>query len=94
MTRKEFYLKSIIAMAGNPNFVEVKPSDDDEKFISHVLLTEEIVMDAERLMSAVGTEWPSVFDDDTFEEKESIKTTLQKISESISGPFNCIVEEA
>lgn len=56
MTREEFYLKSIIAMVGNPNYVDVAPFEDDPSCITHVLRKDEILMDAERLLSATENE--------------------------------------
>ena len=93
MTKKEFYLKSIIAMAGNPNYVEVKPFEDDKNVITHTLLTEEIMMDAERLLNETEKEWPEAFESDDLEERESLKTSLQEIAKAISGQLNVMVEE-
>lgn len=93
MTKKEFYLKSIIAMAGNPNYVEVKPSEDDPSCTCHVLQKDEILLDAERLLHAIEKEWPVVFEDDSVEHSYSVKTVLEDIAESLSGQMNVIVEQ-
>lgn len=93
MTRKEFYLKSIIAMAGNPNYVEVKQFEDTET-ITHVLLKEEILMDAGDLLKDTETEWPGVFEDDSMENNASVKTILHDICDHLGGQINVMVEEA
>ena len=91
MTKSEFYLKSIIAMAGNPNYVEVAPFEDDPSCITHTLLKDEILMDAERLLSATEKEWPDAFDE---KPQESVEDLLGDISDSLSGNLSVIVEEA
>lgn len=81
MTKKEFYLKSIIAMAGNANYVEVAPSEDDPSVTCHTMLIDEIEMDADRLLDRVGEAWPDVFDSDIDDPKESMKTFVGQIAE-------------
>lgn len=85
MTKKEFYLKSIISMAGNANYVEVKPFEDTET-ITHTLLTEEILMDADRLMRETENEWPDAFDKEPASgESFTIGEHLQNIREAIES---------
>ena len=91
MTREEFYLKSIIAMAGNPNYVEVAPFEDDPSCITHVLRKDEILMDAERLLSETEKEWPEAFDKKT---QESVEDLLGDIRDCLNGNLSVIVEEA
>lgn len=50
MTQEEFYLKAMLAMASNPSYVQVEKSEDDPSVTTHMLLTEEIQMNAERLL--------------------------------------------
>ncbi|MBR6804517.1 MAG: hypothetical protein IKM57_06395 [Paludibacteraceae bacterium] len=68
MTKKEFYLRSIISMAGNPNYVNVTPippdEDCDEETYSRVLDKEEVFEDANALIKEAETAWPGVFDED------------------------------
>lgn len=85
MTKKEFYLKSIIAMAGNKNYVEVAPSKDDKSCICHTLQTEEIIMDAERLMTAAEKEWPDVFTEEPDCGDYTIEEHLHNINESLES---------
>lgn len=91
MTREEFYLKSIIAMAGNPNYVEVAPFEDDQSCITHVLRKDEILMDAERLLSEAEKEWPEAFDK---KPQESVEDLLGDIRDSLNGNLSVIVEES
>ena len=67
MTKKEFYLRSIISMAGNPNYVNVRQistEGDDNECYSRVLDKEEVFEDANALVKEAETEWPGVFDSD------------------------------
>ena len=68
MTKKEFYLRSIISMAGNPNYVNVTPippdEECDEETYSRILDKEEVFEDANALIKEAETEWPGVFDID------------------------------
>lgn len=71
----------MIAMAGNPNYVKVEKSEDDPSVTTHILLTEEIRMDAERLLKEAKDSWIEAFD------KRSDKTTndiLNSIADDIS----------
>ena len=81
MTQEEFYLKAMLAMASNPKYVQVEKSEDDPSVITHMLLTEEIEMDAERLLKEAKESWQDAFD------KRSDKTTndiLSGIADDIS----------
>jgi hypothetical protein len=70
MTQEEFYLKAMLAMASNPNYVQVEKSEDDPSVTTHMLLTEEIQMDAERLLKEAKDSWIEAFD-------KSDKTTVE-----------------
>jgi hypothetical protein len=81
MTQEEFYLQAMIAMAGNPNYVKVGKSEDDPSVTTRILQTEEIQMDAERLLKEAQDSWIEAFD------KRSDKTTndiLNSIADDIS----------
>lgn len=81
MTQEEFYLKAMIAMAGNPNYVEVEESEDDPSVTTRILQTEEIQMDAEKLLKEAQDSWIEAF------EKRSDDTTndiLNRIADDIS----------
>ena len=71
MTQEEFYLKAMLAMASNPKYVQVEKSEDDPSVITHMLLTEEIQMDADRLLKEAKDSWIEAFD------KRSDKTTVE-----------------
>ena len=71
MTQEEFYLKAMLAMASNPNYVKVEKCEDDPSVITHMLLTDEIQMDAERLLKEAKESWIEAFD------KRSDKTTVE-----------------
>ena len=79
MTQEEFYLKAMLAMAGNPNYVEVKKSEDDPSVTTHMLLTEEIEMDAERLLKEAKESWAEAFD------RRSDNENLVKMAEALDG---------
>jgi hypothetical protein len=67
MTKKEFYLRSIISMAGNPNYVNVRQistEGDDNECYSRILDRDEVIEDANALIKEAETEWPGVFDID------------------------------
>jgi hypothetical protein len=70
MTQEEFYLKAMLAMASNPKYVQVEKSEDDPSVTTHMLLTEEIQMDAERLLKEAKDSWIEAFD-------KSDKTTVE-----------------
>jgi hypothetical protein len=70
MTQEEFYLKAMLAMASNPSYVQVEKSEDDPSVTTHMLLTEEIQMDAERLLKEAKDSWIEAFD-------KSDKTTVE-----------------
>ena len=74
-------MKAMLAMAGNPNYVEVEESEDDPSVTTRILQTEEIQMDAERLLKEAQDSWIEAF------EKRSDKTTndiLNSIADDIS----------
>ena len=58
-------------MASNPSYVKVEKCKDDPSVITHMLLTEEIEMDAERLLKEAKDSWIEAFD------KRSDKTTVE-----------------
>lgn len=65
MTKKEFYLRSIISMAGNPNYVnvsQISPEGDDNECYSRILDRDEVLNDAYALIKEAETAWPGVFD--------------------------------
>ena len=71
----------MLALASNPNYVQVEKSEDDPSVTTHMLLTEEIEMDAERLLKEAKESWQDAFD------KRSDKTTndiLNSIADDIS----------
>ena len=81
MTQEEFYLKAMLAMASNPNYVKVEKSEDDPSVTTRILQTEEIQMDAERLLKEAQDSWIEAFD------KRSDDTTneiLNRIADDIS----------
>ena len=79
MTQEEFYLKAMLALASNPSYVEVKPADDDPSVTTHVLLTEEIQMDAERLLKEAKDSWDEAFD------CKSDNENFVKMAEALDG---------
>ena len=79
MTQEEFYLKAMLALASNPSYVEVKPADDDPSVTTHVLLTEEIQMDAERLLNEAKDSWDEAFD------RRSDNENFVKMAEALDG---------
>lgn len=83
MTKREFYLKSIIAMAGNPNYVTVSPSDDDSQSLCHTLETEEILMDASRLLKHTEEEWDDAFDKEDYPENNSVNSLMKQAVECL-----------
>ena len=58
-------------MASNPSYVQVEKAEDDPSVTTHMLLTEEIEMDAERLLKEAKDSWIEAFD------KRSDKTTVE-----------------
>lgn len=74
-------MKAMLAMASNPNYVEVEKSEDDPSVTTRILQTEEIQMDAERLLKEAQDSWIEAF------EKRSDDTTndiLNRIADDIS----------
>ncbi len=71
----------MLALASNPSYVQVEKSEDDPSVTTHMLLTEEIQMDAERLLKEAQDSCIEAFD------KRSDKTTneiLDSIADDIS----------
>lgn len=79
MTQEEFYLKAMIAMAGNPNYVEVKPAEEYPTVDTHTLLIDEIQMDAERLLKEAKDNWAEAFDSASDNEQ------LKNLAKSLAG---------
>lgn len=79
MTQEEFYLKAMLALASNPSYVEVKPDEDDQSVTAHILLTEEIQIDAERLLKEAKGSWAEAFD------RRSDNENLVKMAEALDG---------
>ena len=92
MTKKEFYLNSMIQMAGNPKYVKEEPCQDDESVTCTMLNVEEIKMDAERLLSEAEKNWPEAFDDDMDETPESTKTFMGQIAEFLMDIRDTLTE--
>ena len=96
MTKREFYLKSILAMAANPNYVEVTllPAEKagEEDCYSRILEVNEIMEDAERLLKHTETVWPDVFDN--YSQLGEIDNTLGEVRDAISSQLNVLVEGA
>ena len=72
-------MKAMLALASNPSYVEVKPAEDDPSFETHVLLTEEIQMDAERLLNEAKDTWAEAFD------RRSDNENFVKMAEALDG---------
>ena len=66
-------------MASNPSYVEVKPAEDDPSVETHMLLTEEIQMDAERMLNEAKDTWEEAFD------SRSDNENLVKMAEALDG---------
>ena len=67
MTKKEFYLRTIISMDGNPNYVNVRQishEGDDNECYSIIFDREEVLEDANLLTEEAEEAWPGVFDED------------------------------
>lgn len=69
----------MLAMASNPSYVQVEKSEDDPSVTTHMLLTEEIQMDAERLLKEAKDSWAEVFD------RRSDNENLVKMAEALDG---------
>ena len=74
----------MLQMAANPNYVEVKPAQDSPDVMCHVLLQEEISMDAERLLKEAEKQWPEAFEEEDDYPDKSIKQILGEMCVSIS----------
>lgn len=90
MTKEEFYLKAMLALASNPKYVEMQKPDDDDGVEFPVLLTEIIEMDADELMKTANANWPDAFDR---ESSESITELIADIRDSLNGNLSVIVEQ-
>ena len=94
MTQEEFYLRTIIAMAGNPGYVDVsevpKEKEDDDVLFSHILNKEEVLEDAGELLRSVQQEWPDAFDKDG----DTINDHLSDIADAVGSQMSVLVEEA
>lgn len=66
-------------MASNPKYVQVEKSEDDPSVTTHMLLTEEIQMDAERLLKEAKESWAEAFD------RRSDNENLVKMAEALDG---------
>ena len=69
----------MLAMASNPSYVQVEKSEDDQSVTTHMLLTEEIQMDAERLLKEAKDSWAEAFD------RRSDNENLVKMAEALDG---------
>ena len=81
MTQEEFYLKAMLAMASNPSYVQVEKSEDDPSVTTRILQTEEIQMDADRLLKEAQDSWIEAFDKSDDNAKEYLKTIAAAVSE-------------
>lgn len=81
MTQEEFYLRAMLALASNPSYVQVEKSEDDPTLTTHVLQTEEIQMDADRLLKEAQSSWFDAFDTSF----DSAKEHLRRIADSVSN---------
>jgi hypothetical protein len=87
MTKKEFYLRSIISMAGNPNYVgvsQISPEGDDNECYSRILDRDEVLNDAYALIKEAETAWPGVFDLDD-EPEGTTKKLLYDLCAAVEG---------
>lgn len=69
----------MLALASNPSYVQVEKSEDDPTLTTHVLQTEEIQMDADRLLKEAQNSWIEAFD----KSKCGINDILERISNDI-----------
>lgn len=79
MTREEFYLRSVLAMAANPKYVEMEVADDDPDIRFPALQIETLLIDAEALLRNTEKEWGGAFDD------TPVSKTLSEMSDSLRG---------
>ena len=80
MTRTEFYLRAMLAMAANPKY-SVENNEDDHK--DSILSVDAIAMDAARLTDAAENEWDRPFDIDLDETISTPKSILGDISNTL-----------
>lgn len=80
-------MKTIISMAGNPNYVNVTElpveKEDDGVAYSRILDKDEIMEDADGLLRRVEGVWPDVFDTEPNGESYTIGEHLQDITEKL-----------
>ena len=89
MTQEEFYLRAMLALASNPSYVQVEKSEDDPTLTTHVLQTEEIQMDADRLLKEAQGSWIDAFDTSF----DSTKESLRRIADAVSNLDRTDTEE-
>lgn len=85
MTKKEFYLKTIISMCGNPAYVEVKDLNDEEgkeACMGHTLQIDEIIMDADRILRETEDAWEDAFDEQS--DGDNIGNTICELTDEMS----------
>ena len=89
MTRTEFYLRAMLALASNPKYVFLN-KDEEQK--DAILMTNAVAMDAARLADAAEEEWDRPFDIDLEEAESTPKSILREISDILVG-INCNIAE-
>lgn len=85
MTKKEFYLKTIISMCGNPAYVEVKDLNEEEgkeTCMCHTLRIDEIIMDADRILRETEDAWEDAFDEQS--DGDNIGNTIRELTDEMS----------
>ncbi len=82
MEFREFYLKTIISMAGNPNYVDMAAELVRGKYEdTHKMSVDELIRDAEKLCTSVNEMHPEYFDEEQQGEKFSIAEHLSATNE-------------
>lgn len=77
MEFREFYLKTIISMAGNPYYVDMVSKLIRGKYEdTHTMSVDELIRDAEKLCASVKEMHPEFFDEEQQGEKFSIAEHL------------------
>ena len=71
----------MLALASNPSYVQVEKSEDDPTLTTHVLQTEEIQMDADRLLKEAQTSWIDAFDKGSESANEHLRTIAEAVSD-------------
>lgn len=72
-------MKAMLAMASNPSYVQVEKSEVVPSVTTHMLLAEEIQMDAERLLNEAKDSWAEAFD------RRSDNENIVKMAEALDG---------